>query len=98
MLKVCVIKPMIHIYYLLEFFLFPILDAEQLILPPARQPAGPNKDLRVIGHYSETNVKVGCGPTHPSVNVILKKFDDEIKVTTANNIQMFLLNYENMCP
>ncbi|XP_057373175.1 vascular endothelial growth factor receptor 1-like [Daphnia carinata] len=60
-------------------------DPEKLILPPALQPVGPNKDLRVIGHYSETNVKVGCGPTHPSVNVILKKFDDDIKVIASSS-------------
>ncbi|KZS11530.1 putative Inactive tyrosine-protein kinase 7 [Daphnia magna] len=60
-------------------------DPEQLILPPALLPVGPNKDLRVIGHYSETNVKVGCGPTHPSVNVILKKFDDDSKVIASSS-------------
>jgi hypothetical protein len=49
------------------------------------QPAGPNRDLRVIGYYSESDVQVGCGPTHPSVRVVLKKFDDDNKVTSYSS-------------
>jgi hypothetical protein len=60
------------------------IDPQHLILPPARQPVGPNRDLRVIGYYSESNVQVGCGPTHPSVRVILKKIDDDTKVIQLN--------------
>lgn len=51
-------------------------DHRNLILPAALRPVGPNRDLRVIGHYSEHDVPVGCGPTHPDVQVELKKFDD----------------------
>ena len=58
-------------------------DPNNLILPPALRPAGPNRDLRVIGHYFEQNVPIGCGPTHPSVSVNLTKYlnENETKVS-----------------
>jgi hypothetical protein len=46
------------------------------------QPVGQYRNLRVIGYYSESDVQVGCGPTHSSVRVILKKLDNEIKVSS----------------
>ncbi|EFX75011.1 hypothetical protein DAPPUDRAFT_251000 [Daphnia pulex] len=36
-----------------------ILYLEHLILPPAMQPVGPNRDLRVIGHHDIHKHPVG---------------------------------------
>ncbi|XP_046633966.1 uncharacterized protein LOC124313728 [Daphnia pulicaria] len=59
-------------------------DPQHLILPPVMQPVGQHRNLRVIGYYSESDVQVGCGPTHPSVRVILKKLDNEIKAIASS--------------
>lgn len=66
----------------MNFVLFLGTDPQHLILPPVMQPVGQYRNLRVIGYYSESDVQVGCGPTHPSVRVILKKLDNEIKVSS----------------
>lgn len=53
------------------------------MLPPSLRPDGPKKELRVIGHYDETFVPIGCGPTHPNVEVFLKQkqADNSFKVS-----------------
>lgn len=60
-------------------------DSQRLVLPPALRPVGTGSDneLRVIGYYGETEeILVGCGPTHPDVQVFLKRRDkdEEFKV------------------
>ena len=59
-----------------------------MVLPPALQRAGVG-DFRVIGHYSESNVLIGCAPSHPSVTVVVQKTEenDEIRVFPGVLIQ-----------
>lgn len=67
------------------------IDSEHLILPPALRSDGPNDELRIIGHYGEQYVPIGCGPTHPDVQVFLKHKHDDNKFKVCYNLFILAL-------
>lgn len=49
-----------------------ITDSKNLVLPPMLRTVAPNLEIRrVIVHYNGRYVPIGCGPTHPDVQVYL---------------------------
>lgn len=59
-------------------------DSRNLILQPALRPAvRPNTVPQVIVHYLQRDVVIGCGPTHPDVQVSLYQYFNNNQKTVS---------------
>ena len=60
-----------NIFYILNCGIL-LVDLRNLILPPALDIMNLTHP-KIVGRFSQTNLTIGCAPTHPSIQVVLNK-------------------------